>query len=167
MLKKRRKGFNVPLFKSKGHCKFKDCSVKVYVEMTTPKIVNVYYSGNLKHKVTEQQARPIRATQREIIKESFRNGGKPLRYFLKEFEKKDTDQIISGICDGVGKDTHVFRQISCESRQIGRADKDLIQSLLTVMKKAKRMGLDSFSNYLLNLSRYSIGQKRDCVYTIV
>lgn len=57
--------------------------------MTTPKIVNVYYSGNLKHKGTEQQARQIRATQGEIIKESFRNGGKPLRYFLKEFEKKD------------------------------------------------------------------------------
>lgn len=138
--KKRRKRFNVPLFKCKGHCKFKDCSVKVYVEMTSPKIVNVYYSRNLKHKVTEQQARPIRATQREIIKESFRNGGKPLRYFLKEYEKKDTDQIISGNCDGVGKDTHVFRQISCESRQIGRTDKDLIQSLLTVMTKSKEDG---------------------------
>lgn len=108
--------------------------------MTTPKIVNVYYSGNLKHKVTEQQARPIRATQRETLKESFRNGGKPLKYFLKAFEKKDTDQIISGNCDGVGKDTHVYRQISCESRHIGRKDKDLIESLLTVMKKSKEDG---------------------------
>lgn len=78
--------------------------------------------------------------QREIIKESFRNGEKPLKYFLKEFEKKDTDQMISGNCDGVGKDTHVFRQISCESRQIGRTDKYLIQSLLTVMKKSKEDG---------------------------
>lgn len=48
--------------------------------------------------------------------------------------------MISGNCDGVGKDMHVFRQISCESKQIGRTDKYLIQSLLTVIKKSKEDG---------------------------
>lgn len=138
--KKRRKRRNVPMFKCKGHCKFKDCSVKVYVEMLVPKMVSVFYSGNMKHKITDQHARPIRATQREILKESFKNGGKPLKHFLEAFEKKDTDQIISGNCDNVGKDAHVFRQISSESRQIGRMDKDLIQSLLTIMRTSKENG---------------------------
>lgn len=76
------------MFKCKGHCKFKDCSVKVYVEMLVPKMVSVFYSGNMKHKITDQHARPIRATQREILKESFKNGGKPLKHFLEAFEKK-------------------------------------------------------------------------------
>lgn len=50
---KRKKRFNVLLFKCKGYCKFKDCIVKVYVEMMIFKIVNVYYFGNLKYEGME------------------------------------------------------------------------------------------------------------------
>lgn len=94
----RKKKKNTPLFKCKGHCKFKDCSMKVYLEMVVPKIVHVYYSGNLKHKVTDQHARPIRFIQREILKKSFKDGAKPLKHFMKELKKKDKEQIISGNC---------------------------------------------------------------------
>lgn len=52
----------MPLFKCKGHCKFKDCNVKSVCRD---------YSGNLKYKVTEQQARPIKVFRRGILKESF------------------------------------------------------------------------------------------------
>lgn len=43
---------------------------------------------HLKHKVTDQHARPIRFIQRECLKESFKDGAKPLKHFMKEFKMK-------------------------------------------------------------------------------
>lgn len=131
---------NTPLFKCKGHCKFTDCPMKVYMEMVVQGRVNVYYSGKIKHKFTEQHARPIRLTQREILKESFKDGAKPLKNFLAAFQKKDADQIVSGNCNDIGKDTQVFRQISSESRQIGRKDDHVLHSLLKTMRAEKELG---------------------------
>lgn len=59
---------------------------------------------------------------------------------MKEFQKRDKDKIISGNCNNLGKDTQVFRQISSESRQIGRKDEDVIQSFLKTMKSDKELG---------------------------
>lgn len=62
--------------------------MKVYLEMVVSKILHVYYSGNLKHKVTDQHERPSRFIQRESLKESFKDGAKPLKHFMKEFQMK-------------------------------------------------------------------------------
>lgn len=65
---------------------------------------------------------------------------KILKHFMKEFQKRDKDQIISGNCNNLEKDTQVFRQISSESRQIGRKDEDVIQSFLKTMRSDKELG---------------------------
>lgn len=41
------------MFKCKGYCKFKDCLVKVYVEMLVFKMVSVFYFGNMKYKIID------------------------------------------------------------------------------------------------------------------
>lgn len=97
-------------------------------------IAKVQYKGQIKHKTTEEHARPIRKTERDLFKEKFRNGAKPLKHFLENFHKKETAQLISGNLDGVGKDDHVYRQIATEGRHVGRNDEDVIKSLLKNME---------------------------------
>lgn len=85
----------------------------------------------------DQHARSIIFIQ-QSLKESIKDGTKPFEHFTKEFQKKDKEQIISGIGNNRGKDK-VFRQISSESRQIGRKDEDVRQSLLKTMKAVKEL----------------------------
>ena len=67
--------------------------------------------------------------------------GQPFKEFLAAFQKKDSDQIVSGNCNDIGKATQVFRQISSESRQIGRKDDDVLKSLLKTMRVEKELVL--------------------------
>lgn len=130
----RRKKHDTPLFQCQAHCKFSDCPVEVQVIILKEGIAKVQYKGQIKHKTTEEHARPIRKTERDLFKEKFRNGAKPLKHFLENFHKKETAQLISGNLDGVGKDDHVYRQIATEGRHVGRNDEDVIKSLLKNME---------------------------------
>lgn len=118
-----------PLFTAFGRCTFSNCPVTVQLSMFTPHMVNVAYSGQIRHKKTECQSRPIRKGQREILKKDFMHGIKPLKKYLDVVETLDNDLLVSGNCDNLGKTTQVFSQISSESKQ-HRLDKDCIQSLL-------------------------------------
>lgn len=62
--------------------------MKVYLEMVVPKIEHEYYSGNLRHKVTDQHAEPIRFIHRESLKESFKDGAKNIKTFHERIPKK-------------------------------------------------------------------------------
>lgn len=118
---------NTPLFKCIGYCKFKDCLIKCTWKWFPKK-----YDFN-----DDQHARSIIFIQ-QSLKESIKDGTKPFEHFTNEFQKKDKGQIISGIGNNRGKDK-VFRQISSESRQIGRKDEDVRQSLLKTMKAVKEL----------------------------
>ena len=137
----RRKKKNTPLFICKARCKFEDCPVEVILEMRKEGAVDVQYKGKIRHKTSHEHARPIRGTERDRLKEKFRDGAKPLKHFLEKFQEKETSQLVSGNFDGLGTDDHVYRQIATESRHIGRKDEDILKSLLKNMRDQKTEGL--------------------------
>lgn len=66
---------------------------------------------------------------------------------MKEFKKKDREQIVSDNCNNLGKYNQIFRQIPSESIQLGRKDKDVIQSLLKTMRADKELGFGFVASY--------------------
>lgn len=113
----RRKKYDTPLFQCRAQCKFSDCPVEVQIKMLEEGVAKVQYKGQIKHKTTEEHARPIRKSERNFFKEKFRNGANPLKHFLENFHKK-TAQLLSANLDGFGKDDHVYRQIATEGRHV-------------------------------------------------
>lgn len=118
-------------------------------------LVNVHYTNNIKHNISEQNSRPITGSEREALKDIFKRGEKPLNEYLKRRENIDSDQIISGNNDGFGKDTQVFRQIATESRKIGRYDKNVLLSMIQQMEEKGKSGkgfirkISAKPNYIL------------------
>ncbi|KAK3092502.1 hypothetical protein FSP39_003739 [Pinctada imbricata] len=133
----RAKKQNTPFFKASAHCKFHDCTVKADLKMWEEGKVDVYYTGEIKHNIHHEHARPIRGKQREDLKETLKYGPKPLKRFLDCMKEKTSEDIVSGNCDNVGKDPQIFRQISHESRKTGRKDYDSINSLRIAVEEEK------------------------------
>lgn len=78
--RRKRRG-SVPLFKADACCIFKDCSVKLRIAMTDSLIVNLNYSGDIKHNIYESHQRFIKGQDRDDLKKDFRGGNKPLAVY--------------------------------------------------------------------------------------
>ena len=89
----RRKKKNTPLFICKARCKFEDCTVEAILEMRKEGVVDVQYKGKIRHKTSQEHARPIRGTERDRLKKKFIDGAKPLKHFLEFFLRKRTITI--------------------------------------------------------------------------
>jgi len=139
---------NVPLFKAIGYCnhgkkdKFvENCPVKFELIMWSVPTVEVTWSGDVRHHVSSNGARPIRGKARERLRELFKHGEKPFKKFVTTSSSKDKDVLMAGNCDEVGRSTAVLRKIASESRQEGRCDKDTALSL-------EKMKADMCSKYV-------------------
>lgn len=86
----RRKKKNTPLFICKARCKFEDCTVEAILEMRKEDVVDVQYKVKIRHKTSHEHARPIRGTERDRLKEKFRDAAKLLKHFLEKIEEKET-----------------------------------------------------------------------------
>lgn len=82
--------------------------------------VDVQYKGKIRHETSHEHARPIRGTERDRLKEKFRDGAKPFKHFLEKFQEKEL--LVSSNSDSLGTDDHVYRQFATEleSYHIGR-----------------------------------------------
>ena len=134
------------LFRANGECKFEGCPVQVNLQMDVCPVVDVKYFGNVKHKITEKQARYIRKGERQVLKGVFENGKMPSKQFKESVKAKDTRSLIAGNYDGIGKTTSVLQKIASESHQTGRMDKDVVVSLLKMkhnvdMNKKKQVAV--------------------------
>ena len=128
---------NSALFTARAACQFSDCPVSVSIRMRQVCLVDVHYSGNVKHNIKEMRSRPIRNAERENLKTEFVAGIKPLKKYIESVQKVANDVLVSGNCDGFGKDSQVYAQIASESRQ-NRLDKDCLQSLILQMDSMKK-----------------------------
>ena len=105
------------LFNASGKCAFTHCPVSVKLVMKSPNTVIIYYTGDVTHSRSEMHGRPIRGEEREKLRKEFRMGIKPLQKYINILNDSSNELLVSGNVDGLGKDTHVFQQISTESRQ--------------------------------------------------
>ena len=105
-------------FSAYAKCKFQHCAVEVRLVMSDDECVQVKCFGNVKHKLGEIHARPIRGMYRERLTNDFKCGIKPLTKYLNIFSKFHCNQIKSGNLDSLGgQNTSVFRKISSQSRE--------------------------------------------------
>ena len=124
------------LFSASAHCSFLGCPVTLKISLNNNLLVSLKYQGNVSHDINESRCRPIRGTEREMMKSDFSKGMKPLKKYLETFKDYPIKAIVAGNFDGIGVDTHVLRQISSESRQ-HRLDTNCIESLMLTMEKMK------------------------------
>ena len=101
-------------------------------------LVTVNYTGNIKHHVNEQHSRYIRAEERKELKEEFKGGIKPLTKYLEVVKKHTPEELVSGNIDGFGKNSRVYAQIACESRQEARRSDNILSSLLSQQHDMKK-----------------------------
>ena len=125
-------------FYTNANCVFDGCPVKVKINMFDKTNAHVIYTGNVKHKLNEQHARHIIGEERESLKDQFKGGIKPLTKYLDNMDKASAEVLVSGNVDGIGKNSRVYTQIACESRQNGRKHDDTLQSLLYQQEDMKQ-----------------------------
>ena len=123
-------------FSAKAKCKFNTCPVILELSMTELLTVNVTFSGNVCHSISEAHCRPIAGTERVRLRSDFSKGVKPLKRYLDIFNEADINKLVSGNFDGLGVGKNVFGQIASESRQ-HRADTICIDSLQEIMYQMK------------------------------
>ena len=124
-------------FSAKAKCKFYNCPVIMKLSMSSDLKVTVCFNGDVSHVITEIQSRPIRGMERQMLKEEFKLGVKPLHHYLTKFKNKDPQKLLQGTLMVWEIDTHVYRQIASESRH-NRSDKDALTSLMLLMDKMKK-----------------------------
>ena len=83
-------------FSAYAKCKFQHCAVEVRLVMSDDECVQVKCFGNVKHKLGEIHARPIRGMYRVRLTNDFKCGIKPLTKYLNIFPKLHCNQIKSG-----------------------------------------------------------------------
>ena len=159
----RRRKPGSPFFSANAHCTFSDCNIKLHLEMQDTKVVNVTYSGRLKHDINEIRQRPIKGADRDSLKQHFKGGIKPLSYFLDQLQQLSPESLVSGNRDGLGKNSQVYAQIAAESRQGGRMDKNVLLSLQELKEEMKRKQEGGFIQkicaspcYILYWSNYGV-----------
>ena len=160
---KRKRKAGSPLFRVHAKCTFVDCTIKLKLEMQDTSIVNVVYTGDLKHDIQEIRQRPIKGKDREKLKQEFKGGIKPLALYLQQFQQLPAEYLVSGNRDGLGKNSRVFAQIAAESRQGGRMDDSVFNSLQELKEEMNKKVEGGFiqkicasPSYILYWSKYGL-----------
>ena len=111
------------VFSAQGYCVFEDCSVKFLLKMNAERVVHVFYTGELKHRVNQVNARYFRGKSRHELKEVLRHKG-PRGEFLQRVKSNAREGNLAwGNADYAGKSESVYKRIAAEA-------KDCYQSLL-------------------------------------
>ena len=124
----------VPLFYAEGYCKFTGCPVKFTIQVFDSENVNVEYSGNIKHVIHEEHARPISGEIRKELQKQLADGPKPYKVLLDRLHDVPSSIIVAGNCDNYGVSRSVLQKIGSEGRQLARKDQDAFSSLLLIAK---------------------------------
>ena len=93
-------------------------------------LVQVEYSGNVRHQLFERHLRPIRKGKRCLVKRDFACGLQPYKFYLDALINKSGSEIMASNFDGLGASNIVLRKISSESHQCDRLHKDMFECLL-------------------------------------
>ena len=101
-------------------------------------VVNISFTGEIKHYVASKGARPIKGSAREKMKELFEHGEKPSKMFATVMMNSDKEARLAGNYDEVGRTTAVCRKIASESRQKGRLDKNQHSSLMLLKSNMQK-----------------------------
>ena len=134
---KRKRKFGSPFFLVLAKCTFVDCTMTFKLEMHDNSTAKVTFTGDLKHDIKEIRHRPIKGEARDQLKNQFKGGIKPMAHYLEQLQKLPTEYLVSGNRDGLGKNSRVFAQIAAESRQAGRMDDSVFQSLQELKEEMK------------------------------
>ncbi|XP_071819589.1 uncharacterized protein [Apostichopus japonicus] len=118
------------LFKAEAYCSRKpDCPVSATLYVDCDLVCHVHYTGRIKHRTTETSQRPIRAEDREVLRDELWKEHCPSRMHTEKLRQMEPDVFDSGNITGVGVDGNVFRQIGYEGRRRLQSDRDITTSL--------------------------------------
>ena len=125
------------LFRCYGHCAFANCQVSFRFCVLDAKFepknhqsldVEIYYNGNPFHLKGEKHSRPIKKSERSLLKHSLKFNS-PSSIYMKKFSKLSEIELDSGNRDKVGSSPSVLQKISSEGKKEEYRDVDLITSL--------------------------------------
>ena len=125
------------LFRCYGHCAFANCQVSFRFCVLDAKFepknhqsldVEIYYNGNPFHLKGEKHSRPIKKSERSLLKHSLKFNS-PSSIYMKRFSKLSEIELDSGNRDKVGSSPSVLQKISSEGKKEEYRDVDLITSL--------------------------------------
>ena len=126
-----------PILQTKTYkCAFKDCRVKASLKAFTERLVNVYYSGILKHDITEKHARPICGTERKQKMNTLHTVNAS-KHYMSALLNKSSEELVAGNFNGIGCTKSVLRKIRSESNQQDRQDRDVLLSMLKLKQQMK------------------------------
>ena len=131
------------VFHARGYCSVPGCPVQFTLEMYDEVTVHVYYTGNIKHPLCGQWARPISGLERNRLQEQFAHGRKPFSVYVEKLNMKTGSELLAGNYDHIGKSSHVLRKISSEGVHSKQLHPDVYQSLLKLQECAN----DSVSSH--------------------
>lgn len=132
----RSKKLNSLLFTASGKCTVKDCPVTFTMRMKSFPTVEVQYDGNISHDISNIKCRQIKGCERQLLKETFTHGEKPLKEYLSRLNDKALDEIVAGNFDNVGTSAEVLRKISSESKHLNK-NNDIFSNVSTLMQDLK------------------------------
>lgn len=138
----RRRKIRSPLFTATGRCTMPNCPVTFKLAITNLPTVNVTYSGVVVHNVKDARARNICGATRDILKQTFKHGEKPMKEYINKLNEKSSDQIIAGNFDGLGINASIFRKISSETKHVNKQN-DWIKNVDQVRVDLKQADTDS------------------------
>ena len=124
------------VFCAKGYCSVPGCPVEFSLEMYDEVTVHVYYTGNIKHPLCGQWARPIRGLERNRLQQQFAHGRKPFSVYVERLNMKTGSELLAGNFDSIGKSSYVLRKISSEGIHSKQLHADVYQSLLKLQSSA-------------------------------
>jgi hypothetical protein len=120
---------NSLLFSASGRCTFPDCPVTVTLKIRKLPVVEVTYTGNILHRVSDMKARNISGHERQVLKETFKRGERPLNEYIHKLGEKSSDELVAGNFDGMGTNVNVFRKISSESKHVNSNGSDWVKNV--------------------------------------
>ena len=120
---------NTPFFRGTMKCTFPGCSVSALVTILheNSEMIEIIFSGQLRHKGSVHHGRGIKGAEREKIK-SVLNGSDPSRVHHRLLSNVPEKVYASGNRDGVGSH-NVLQKISSERNLHGRPFVDTIKSV--------------------------------------
>jgi len=117
------------LFSADAKCTFTKCTCTFHAIIYGNGELNITFSGHICHSPSEQRARPIRGTDRELIAEKLSRGSTPDQIRLEQISKLTTENVTFGNFNGVGSSPCVIRKIGSDAATLLKLDQNLSVSL--------------------------------------
>jgi hypothetical protein len=142
---KKRKMLTKPIFRGEAICKFPECKNNMTFSMDHSRKVTFTIDKRVKHAMEESFARPIRGERRKNLRDKFRDGPKPFKCYMENFNAAENEVKLAGNFSDFGNSPQIFQKIASESRSTHVLEKSEFESLL---KLAEEMVANSNSKKL-------------------